>query len=334
MIQVALVGGAHIHTPGFIKRLNGRADINVKYVWDHDPDRAARRAAELGARTTTIVRDIWEDGSVVAVINCAETDRHEPLVVGAAEAGKHMFVEKPLGIGSSDSRTMAEAIERAGVIFQTGYFRRSDPVHRFLKAQVEAGSFGQITRFRHTNCHSGSLRGIFDGEYGWMADPRQAGGGGFLDLGTHSLDILLWLMGPVTAVTAKVGIATRRYGECDEYGEGLIQFESGAIGSVAAGWVDVAHPVDVLLSGTAGHAAVVRGQLFFESATVPGADGNEPWPDLPAAGPHAFDVFLDAIVGKDTVPLVGAREAAIRSAVMEAMYAGADQGAWVVPRPV
>jgi predicted dehydrogenase len=245
-----------------------------------------------------------------------------------------MFVEKPLGIGSSDSGIMADAIERAGVLFQTGYFRRSDPVHRFLKAHVEAGSFGRITRFRHTNCHSGSLRGIFDGEYAWMADPSQAGGGGFLDLGTHSLDILLWLMGPVTTVTARIGVATGRYGTCDEFGEGLIQFASGAVGSLAAGWVDVAHPVDLLLSGTEGHAAVVNRQLFFESANVPGADGKRPWADLPDAGPHSFDAFLDAITGEDSVPLVGAREAAVRSAVMEAMYAGAEQERWVPPEPV
>ena len=334
MTQVALVGGAHIHTPGFIKRLNARADITVKYVWDHDVGRAARRAEALNSRTVSDVCEIWNDATVAAVINCAETDRHEPLVVAAAQAGKHMFVEKPLGLGWADSRTMAQAIESAGVLFQTGYFRRSDPIHQLLKKQVEAGSFGRITRFRHSNCHAGSLRGIFDTEYRWMADPSQAGGGGFLDLGTHSLDILLWLMGDVTSVTAHVASATRRYGDCDEYGEGLIQFGNGAIGSLAAGWVDVAHPVDVLLSGTEGHAAVVEGKLYLESSNIPGADGQKPWTDLPEAGPHSFDMFLDAVACKDTVPLVGAREAAVRSAVMEAMYVAAREGTWVAPERV
>jgi predicted dehydrogenase len=334
MNTIALVGGAHIHTPGFIKRLNARQDLNVKYVWDHDIGRARARADALGARVIDDVSGIWEDETIVAVVNCAETDRHEPLVIDAASAGKHMFVEKPLGLGAADSRAMADAIEDAGVIFQTGYFRRGDPIHLLLKSLVANGSFGTITRFRHSNCHSGSLRGIFDGEYRWMADPAQAGGGGFLDLGTHSLDILLWLMGDVERVTAHVSVATGRYGECDEYGEGLLEFGSGAIGSLAAGWVDVAHPVDVLLSGTEGHAAVVNGQLFLESSQVEGADGKEPWTDLPAASPHSFDVFLDAISGQDTIPLVGAREAAERSAVMEAMYAAARDGAWVAPAPV
>ncbi len=334
MIQVALVGGAHIHTPGFIRKLNERADVSVKSVWDHDRDRAERRAKELDCSVVSDVSEIWADESTVAVIVCAETDRHEPLVLAAAAAGKHLFVEKPLGLGAADSRRMADAIDNAGVLFQTGYFRRSDPIQRFLKAQVGAGSFGRATRFRHSNCHSGSLRGIFDDEWAWMADPVQAGGGGFLDLGTHSLDILLWLMGDVVAVTAEVASATGRYGACDEYGEGLLLFANGVIGSLAAGWVDVAHPVDVLLSGTEGHASVVNGELFFQSSHVPGADGQTPWTDLPDAWPHSFDVFFDAIAGRPSAPLVSAREAAVRSAVMEAMYVAARERTWVAPEPV
>ncbi len=49
-IQLALVGCAHIHTPGFVKRIQARNDVQVKYVWDHDPERAAQRAGELNAQ--------------------------------------------------------------------------------------------------------------------------------------------------------------------------------------------------------------------------------------------------------------------------------------------
>ena len=164
-----------------------------------------------------------------------------------------------------------------------------------------------------------------------MADPVQSGCGAFGDLGTHSLDILLYLMGEVKRVTASVGVATGRYGDCDEFGEGLIEFANGVTGSLAAGWVDVAHPVSLVLSGTEGHAFVMNGQLFFRSERVPGADGQQPWTDLPQAWPHAFELFLDAVAGKEDVPLVSAREAAVRSAVMEAMYEAARWQTWVRP---
>ncbi|MCK5801376.1 MAG: Gfo/Idh/MocA family oxidoreductase [Lentisphaeria bacterium] len=330
MIHVALVGAAHIHTPGFVKKLQARGEIVVKRVYDHDEGRGQASAAALDATFTADLATIWTDPEITAVVICSETDRHEPLVLAAAAAGKHMFVEKPLGMGAADAYSMADAIEKSKVLFQTGYFRRGTPIEIFLKQQVEAGAFGMITRVRHTNCHSGSLGGWFDTDWRWMADPKQAGCGAFGDLGTHSLDILLWWMGAVTRVTADLDPGTSRYGDCDEFGEALMRFECGAIGSMAAGWVDVAHPGGIVISGTEGHAHVDAGALFFKSTLVEGADGVEPWKSLPDMEPHAFDLFLDALLGKK-VTLIGAREAAYRSAVMEAMYRAAEAQTWEVP---
>jgi len=90
--------------------------------------------------------------------------------------------------------------------------------------------------------------------------------------------------------------------------------------------------VQYVISGTEGHAAVINGELFFQSQRVDGADGKQPWKDLPDAWPHAFELFCDAVGGKEDVPLVGVREAAYRSAVMEAMYDGARERKWVVPK--
>ncbi len=329
MHQLALVGCAHIHTPGFVKRLNNRSDVRVKAVWDHNLERANKSASALKAEVVSDPSKIWNDPDVEAVVICSETDRHEPLVLAAASAKKHLFVEKPLGIGARDAHTMAQAIDQAGVFFQTGYFMRGEPIHLFLREQIREGSFGKITRIRHTNCHAGSLNGLFDTEWRWMADLKQAGVGGFGDLGTHSLDILMWLMGDVDRATASIQVATGRYGDCDEYGEGLLEFGNGVVGSLAAGWVDIAHPISLVISGTEGHAYAANGSLYFKSNKVKGADGEKPWTELPKMLPHAFDLFLDAVTGQKNVPLVSAQEAAARSAVMEALYHGAQQHTWI-----
>lgn len=331
MVTVALVGCAHVHTPGFVKRLQARSDVAVKYVWDHDGERARKQAEALSAQTVADVATVWADPEVAGVIICSETNRHEPLVLGAAAGRKQMFVEKPLGMAAADAYRMAHAVEFAHVLFQTGYFQRGNPINLFLREQMLKGHFGQITRIRMSNCHAGSLKGWFDTEWRWMADLEQAGVGAFGDLGTHALDLMLWMMGDATEVTARIQVATRRYGDCDEYGEGLLQFEGGAIGSLAAGWVDVANPITTIISGTEGHAYVCEGKLYFQSSRVPGADGKEPWTALPEAWPHAFDLFLDALHGK-SVPLVSVQEAAVRSAVMEALYEGARTRRWVAPK--
>ncbi len=333
MTTVALVGAAHIHTPDFIKKLKARNDIKVKCVWDHDAARAQKRADELGAAVESDVKNIWADAEITGVIICSETNRHEDLVIGAAQAKKHMFVEKPLGVGARDGYRMMELIERYGVMFQTGYMTRGWPPILFLREHVQKGSFGKITRVRGSNCHSGALGGWFDTEWRWMADPKQAGVGAFGDLGTHALDILLWLFGEVDACTGALDNGTARYPGCDETGEGLIKFKSGVIGTLAAAWDDLTNPLQYLISGTEGHAAIINGQVFFQSKKVEGADGKAPIPEdqLPKGLPHAFEMFLDALNGKQDLPLVTAKEAAYRSAVMEAIYVGAKTKKWVNP---
>jgi predicted dehydrogenase len=328
-IDVALVGGAHIHTPQYVSALRNRSSVTVKYAWDHDAARAAKRAAELNCKVAADVREIWSDPEIKAVVVCSETNRHHDLVMAAAHAGKHMFVEKPLGITARESFAMAAAIEKANLLFTTGYFMRTAREHLFLKEQIAKGSFGKITRVRGSNCHNGALQGWFDGEFRWMADPKVAGVGAFGDLGTHSLDILMWLLGGIETVTADVKSITNRYPGCDETGEALLKFRSGVIGTLAAGWVDVDNPVSMLVSGTEGHASIVNGLLYFKASAVPGADGREPWSDMPPRAPLPITQFLDALEGKPHESLVKPSEAAARVAVMEAAYQGSRSQAWV-----
>jgi 1,5-anhydro-D-fructose reductase (1,5-anhydro-D-mannitol-forming) len=330
-ITLALVGCAHIHTPGFVNLLKTRKDVKVKSVWDHDQARAGKSAGQLGAKTVAEAKEVWGDPEISAVVICSETNRHRDLVFAAAEAKKHMFVEKPLGSTAKESFQMADAIEKNKLLFTTGYFMRTQPQNIFLREQVAAGAFGKISRARGSNCHSGSLGGWFDTEWRWMADPKIAGVGGFGDLGTHSLDILMWMLGDVEAVTADIKVVTGRYGDCDESGEGLLHFKNGVSGTLAAGWVDVMDPVTFEISGTEGHAVKFGNDLYFKSSKVPGADGGDPWRKLPKGPPAPLHQFIDAVAGKKDMPLVTPREAAARVAVMEAAYKGAKTRTWVEP---
>jgi len=332
IVPVALVGCGHIHTPGFVKRLQARTDVRVVAVWDHDTVRAARYGRELNAP----IRDldaIWADTAIPAVIITAETNRHRELIEAAVAARKDLFVEKPLGMNAEEAYAMAHAIEAAGVRFQTGFFMRGNPVYRFLRDELRAGHFGTLTRVRASNCHAGVFKGFFDGDYRWMADPAVAGVGAYGDLGAHALDLLQWLLGiAVVSVTAQVRPATGRFGGCDKYGEGMLVFEGNVLATLAAGWVDIANPVTLELCGTEGHATVIDRQLWYQSTHVSGADGTAPWTALPPELPHAFELFLDAITGQPDVPLVTPREAAYGCAVMDACYEAARSQTWVVPR--
>src|SRR3954463_12822249 len=107
MATLAFVGCARIHTPGFIKAIKKRGDeIRIKSVWDHDPERAKKRADELGAAVVDDFKTIYGDDEINGVIICSETNRHEQLIPPAAAAKKHIFAEKPLGMGSKDAHAM------------------------------------------------------------------------------------------------------------------------------------------------------------------------------------------------------------------------------------
>ena len=160
---------------------------------------------------------------------------------------------------------MAEAIEKANLLFTTGYFMRTHPKHLFLKEQIAKGSFGKITRIRGSNCHSGSLGGWFDTEWRWMADPKIAGVGAFGDLGTHSLDILMWLLGDVDAVTARhqSGDGPLRRLRRNRRGADAVQERRHRhAGRRLGGRGQSGH---LLISGTEGHAVIVDNFLYFRS---------------------------------------------------------------------
>jgi len=326
--NIALISAAHIHTPKFIELMQARPELNVKYVWDDNTARGQTAAEKLATTFTKDTNEILSDASIKAVIICSETNKHEQLVLDAAKAKKHMFVEKPLGFADDDAQRMARAINEADIIFQTGFFMRGWPFHIFLKEQIEKGHFGKITRVRHSNCHAGSLKRWFDTDWRWMADPTIAGCGAFGDLGAHSLDILIWLMGEVAEVTGTVDIVTNHYEGCDEFGEAMLRFKNGAVGSIAAGWVDVAQPFRLQISGTQGHAIVLGDDLYFESEFVVGSSLENIWTDLPDLQPHAFELFLDAITGANP-QLISANEAAYQNTVMEAIYKAHETKTWV-----
>lgn len=334
MVQLALVGGSHIHTPNFARILSETAGVETRYVWDPDRSVAEARQAVTGGEIVDEAGAVFDDPDVAGVVICSQTDLHERLVLAAAKAGKHMFVEKPLGMGSADAQQMAEAIERAGVIFQTGYFMRGRAEVQAVRQLLTEGRLGRLTRIRLSNCHTGSLRGLFDDQWRWMADPERAGCGAFGDLGTHVLDLLLWLLADdvVDSCTGCIQTVTGRYGEaCDESGEALLRFGSGTLASLAAGWVDHANPNFLEVSGLDGHARITGDALYVTSPALE-ADGSQPWTSLPEAWPHAFEIFLAHVRdGQAPQPCVTPREAALRNAVMEAIYRGAVERCWTQP---
>ncbi|MEX1212519.1 MAG: Gfo/Idh/MocA family oxidoreductase [Balneolaceae bacterium] len=328
-VRVAMLGAAHIHAPDFANRLSRLDAVTTTRIYDPNPNAARARADVTGATVAERPDEILTDPTLDGIIIASETVHHQKWIDRTLAAGHHLFVEKPLGMNGDQSESMAHRIRHSDQIFQTGYFMRSAGQNQQIRQWLADGVLGKITRLRLSNVHHGAIGGWFDEEWRWMADKERSGVGAFGDLGSHVLDLLVWFMQEDTAISATgvIGQGVSRYPGCDEYGEGMIRFASGAVAVVAGGWVDHANPHQIEISGTEGHLRVTNGELF---ATIPalGLDGDHPVEDLPEAWDHPLELFLRAIAGEENLPLIEVDQTARVDRLIQSIYRGDELGQW------
>jgi len=140
-----------------------------------------------------------KDPEVEGVLLTTPHTLHADQVVAAAEAGKHVFVEKPFTLTVADGRRATDACRRAGVVLAVGHGRRRQPANRALKGMVEAGTLGRVVQIEG-NVSSNSGFNMKPG--GWRTDPRETPAGAMTGLGIHHVDTFQYLMGPITRLAA------------------------------------------------------------------------------------------------------------------------------------
>jgi len=327
-VGLGILGSAHIHLAQYGQIIEGTQGVAVRAVYDDPGDRAAELFSVPAADSLDALLD---RADVQAVIILSENVKHEEYVTAAARAGKHVFVEKPLEIGADRAARAAEAVKQAGVLFQTGYFMRSQGNIRFIRQAIREGQLGKVSRLRLQYAHAGSLVGWWDGPHAWMGQLEQVGRGALGDLGIHVLDLLLWITqgDPIVGLTAHVGSASGTYGELDEFGEAMFRFESGLVATIAAGYVDHADNNQLEVSGMEGHAHINRGRLFVQCPNITGDERMRFWSQFDPTLGHPLALFLDALKGEEDVPLVPVDEAALDVAVMDKVYEAAAGGRWI-----
>ncbi|MCL4541079.1 MAG: Gfo/Idh/MocA family oxidoreductase, partial [Chloroflexi bacterium] len=120
----------------------------------------------------------------------------------AAEHGKHIFCEKPLATSLTDAQAMTEAAERAHVRTLVGFSNRWNPTFQHARQLIAAGVLGHIHHV-HAQSFNASLLGDRP-SFTWRTDPQHTGSGILGDLGAHAIDLIHYLLGPITAVCASL----------------------------------------------------------------------------------------------------------------------------------
>jgi predicted dehydrogenase len=227
-------------------------------VAEEVPGRAEEAAAQYGfASTSRDWREVADDPRVQAVSITAPNFLHRRIGVAMAEAGKHIWIEKPVGLTVADARAVADAVAAAGVQGAVGFNYRNAPAVETARRLIRDGGIGTVThvRIRLFSDYAAHPEGALTWRY-----ERERGGSGVLgDLASHGADLARYLLGDIASLTADTAIfvpersrpsgATAGHSrasggevgpvENEDYVSCLLRFTSGARGVLEACRVSV-----------------------------------------------------------------------------------------------
>jgi predicted dehydrogenase len=188
-LQIAIVGCGRI---GRVRAAALRPVDRLVGCTDLVPEAAAALALDFGGVACSDVDELLALEPDVVVVATSH-DRLAELSVRALEAGAHVLVEKPGGMGTTEVDGLARAAERAGRVVKVGFNHRFHPGLARAAAEVHSGRHGELMHVRGRYGHGGRLG--YDRE--WRARPELSGGGELVDQGMHLLDLVHWLAGPL-----------------------------------------------------------------------------------------------------------------------------------------
>ncbi len=220
-------------------------------------------------------REVVQRDDVDVVDVAVPNDMHAEIAIAAAEAGKHVFCEKPIGLDADEARRMLAAAERAGVVHYLNHNYRRTPAVMLAKQLIDEGFVGRIFHWRGAYLQDW----IVDPDFPltWHLQAERAGAGPHFDLGSHNVDLARFLVGEISSVSAM----TARFVEARPLpGAGAATFSAGSGGSGEKGPVtveDAAFVVAEFANGALGTIETSRfalGRKNHHTFEIYGSDGS------------------------------------------------------------
>lgn len=265
LISVGWMG--KLHTRAYQSLPTVYPELNLRTRLVHAADTAEDRVAYardvLGyERVSTDYRAVLDDPEVDVVSICAPNMLHREIGIAATRAGKHVWIEKPVGRDADDTAAIAEAAHTAGVATSVGYNYRHAPAVEEIRRLVADGELGRVTNIRSVffNGYASEPKGALS----WRFKRELAGSGAMGDLLSHVADLVQYVVGPVTQVNSlstivhaqrpilEMGAGTHfaviEDGEMgpvenEDYAAALVRFAGDARGPGAVGTLEVSRTI-------------------------------------------------------------------------------------------
>lgn len=356
-LQIGLIGCGGIANQKHLPSLSKLPELcDLVAFCDLIPERAEKAAKEYGtpdAQVYTDYKQLLNDGSIDVVHVLTPNVAHSQITVDAFDAGKHVMCEKPMSHKSSEALRMVEAAKHAGKKFTIGYQNRFRPEVQTLHKACEARALGDIY---FAKAHAVRRRAV--PTWGVFPDKSKQGGGPLIDIGTHALDITLWMMNnykPKSVVgSVFYKMADKFEGnlfgpwdpetfETEDSAFGFIKMENGATIFLEASWalnVSESKEASTTLCGTEAGAEIKSGmsyskdQLIINTAKYGQLFDEQIAPAGQVAyfgGASTEPGYLEArqwllSILNDTEPLVRPEQAFTVTQILEAIYQSDSTG--------
>jgi len=337
-MRVGIVGGGNI-SETHARAAAETADVAVVGVYGDNREKVAQLAGAHGARHHDTLESLLSHRPLDLVVIGSPSGCHAEQGIAAAQRGVHVLVEKPIDINAKRADDLIAAADRAGVKLGVCFQDRVKPAIVRLKEFLDAGKLGRpiladarVKWYRPPEYY-GSSR--------WRGTLALDGGGAVINQAIHTVDLLLWLLGPVRRVYGRTATALHEI-ESEDTAVATFEFESGALGTFEATTsVYPGYPRRVEITGAEGTLVLEHDQVVAADLKSPAADAAQAYFETAerdanpsASSPVVSDVsghrkliedFIEAIrTGRE--PRCSGREGRRSVALVEALYESSKRG--------
>ena len=265
-LRLGIISFAHGHVHTYASVIQEFDDARIVAAWDDDLERGESSSAKYGIAFEPDLDRLLARSDIDAVFVTSPTNRHAEHVIAAAQAGKHILLQKPMALSLEDCDAIIRAVQDAGVMFSMCYQMRADPVNQKMKALLDEGAVGRVFLVRRRHAIPALLNPDFARPDNWHIDPAQ-NMGMFMDDASHAADWFYWMLGKPVSVMAEIdNIVTSA--APDDNGVAVYRFAQGEIG--------------ILLNSSTMLAAESTTEIYGDRGTIVHNYGDAPSANIPS----------------------------------------------------
>ena len=351
-VRVGIIGCGGIANGKHMPSLKQLPNVKMVAFCDIIEERAIKARADYGTPDCAVYtdyRELLEDKSIDVVHVCTPNRAHSFITVDALHAGKHVMCEKPMAINSEEAKKMLDAAKETGKKLTIGYQSRQRADSRYLKNECLAGTFGDIYYAKATALRRRAVPtwGVFLNEY-------EQGGGPLIDIGTHALDLTLWMMDnyqPKYCLGQTFHKLNNDTNQGNDWGNwdpekftvedsafGMVVMENGAVINLESSWalntLETREAVTSVCGTLAGADMIdglringIRQNYKYEFKPTFTGGGAAYFEGVSSADPSVLEAaqWIDAVIN-DKTPCVTPEQAFTVTRILEGIYMSAKNG--------